>query len=177
MGQNGRPFESENIWHHILWRIISVSLSIKLLVGVAVIFCCFHSCCLNEFGFRRSRRARLLPRSSTDKGGLYLPWISCSVSPTDGGKSLWARTSYTTVFLIALFTHSRCQNEMLTVCSELSSLSVGVSELLIACDCWHCWTYPHYSTLVRRYRAGPGVLKYFISSLSCYFSPENKDPQ
>lgn len=35
MGQNGRPLESENIWHHIFWRIISVSLSIKLLVGAA----------------------------------------------------------------------------------------------------------------------------------------------
>lgn len=106
---------------------------------------CFP-CCLNEFGWDVT--AYFPPCLCTEDGRLFVCCGVSSVLVLLMAGNHWTGTSPSTVFLIALSSHSHCQNEMLTVCSALSSLSrsLRASELLIACDCWHCWAYPLYST-------------------------------
>lgn len=143
MGQGVRPW-SKNIWQPIFWRIISVSLSVVWSGGVM-----WHGSLLffllSEWVW--VRRNSILPTVffflQRKADFIYSGFPSVLVLLMV--ENHWKRTSLSTVFLISL---SLCQNEMLTVCSALSSLSFSLSdsELLIACDCWHCWADPHYST-------------------------------
>ena len=133
--------ESLDIWHPIFWRIISVSLSIKLVWSGGLMWQGLSRPCLLFFlssGWVWVRRESTLHTHALFALGFLHWWLK---------RKLNVDMSIHCFLNLSLFPFC-CQNEMLTVCSALSSLSwsLWASELLIACDCWHCWAYPLFST-------------------------------